>query len=262
MTSSVQTTIGIRKFEWCLPLLSPLLVLLVWEAVSQFGVVNKALLPPPSVVLKTLATEVVHGTLGLDVLVSLERLLIGFAVGTSLGLFVSIVMIVGRGIRDILDAFITMVYPIPKVAILPLLLIWFGTGDLTRIIVIATGAFFPVVINVFGAARDVEPVLIRAAHNLGAGRAQMVRSVILPAILPAFYAGAIMGGSLSLILLVYAEMTAASSGLGHYTYNASMLFEPEKAFAGVFLLGVLGWLWHKCIVAIRSYHCPWQIRLR
>jgi len=130
------------------------------------------------------------------------------------------------------------------------------------VIVIASGAFFPIVINVYGAAKDVDHVLIRAARNLGAGDRQLLRHVIMPAILPSFYAGAILGGSLSLVLMVYAEMTAANSGIGYFTYTASTLFEPEKALAGVFTLGALGWLWHKCIVAVRSYHCPWQIRLR
>lgn len=243
-------------------LLSPISVLLAWEAASRLGAVDARFLPPPSLIAQTWLASLLHGSLGLDILVSLKRLIMGFVLGTALGLVIGMIMIIGRGIRDVLDVFITLVYPIPKVAILPLLLIWLGSGDLTRVLVIASGAFFPVVINVYGAAKDVDRILIRAARNLGAGNRQLLRYVVMPAILPAFYAGAILGGSLSLVLMVYAEMTAADSGIGYFTYTASTLFEPEKAFAGVFTLGALGWLWHKCIVLARTYHCPWQIRLR
>lgn len=251
-----------RSSDRWLKLISPISVLLIWEAGSRLGAINALFLPPPSLIAETWAASFLHGSLGWDIVVSLKRLLLGFTLGTAIGLGVAMIMIIGRGIRDVLDVLVTMVYPIPKVAILPLLLIWFGTGDLTRVLVIASGAFFPIVINVYGAAKDVDQVLIRAARNLGASDKQLLRHVIMPAILPSFYAGAILGGSLSLVLMVYAEMTAANSGIGYFTYTASTLFEPEKAFAGVFTLGVLGWLWHKCIVAVRTYHCPWQIRLR
>jgi NitT/TauT family transport system permease protein len=129
---------------------------------------------------------------------------------------------------------------------------------LTKILVIASGSFFPVAINTYAAVTNVNPVLIRAARNLGATEKQLFRHVLFPATLPGFYTGAVLGAGLSLILLVYAEMTAANSGVGYFTYTAATLFETEKAFAGVFTLGIFGWLWHRTLTLIESYHCPWR----
>ena len=245
-----------------LKIASPLAVLLVWEAASRLGLANALVLPPPSLVFASLVESLLHGTLLFDIAVSCARLVAGFLAGTLLGLAVGMAMVARRTVGDVLDVLVALVYPIPKVAILPLLLIWFGTGEATRMIVIATGAFFPVVVNLYAAAKEVDPVLIRAARNLGAGNRQVLRQVVLPAILPAFYAGAILGASLALVLLVYAEMTAAESGVGYFTFTAASLFEPEQAFAGVFTLGVMGWLWHRLIVAAQAWHCPWQRRGR
>ncbi len=243
-----------------LRLVSPLAVLLVWETASRAGVVNRLFLPPPSVIVSVGVASLVHGTLAADILVSTRRLVAGFLLGTALGIGAAAAMARGRTAKLFLDWLITLVYPIPKVAILPLLLIWLGTGDLTRVVIIATGAFFPVAINTYAGVRTIDPVLVRAARNLGASPRQMLRHVVFPAALPGLYAGVVIGAGLSLILLVYAEMTAASSGVGYFTYTAATMFETEKSFAGVFTLAVLGWLWHRLIVTVQAWHCPWTRR--
>lgn len=239
-------------------LLSPLLVIGAWELASRLGMVNSIFLPPPSVIVWVWIQNLTRGPLFMDILISLKRVVLGFLLGVSLGLVATITMALSRSANLFLDSLITLLYPIPKVAILPLLLIWLGSGELTKIVIIASGSFFPVTINAYSAIQDINPVLIRAGRNLGASGRQIFYHVLLPASLPSFYTGAVLGAGLSLILLVYAEMTAANSGVGYFTYTAASLFEPEKAFAGVLTLALLGWVWHRIITSIEAFHCPWR----
>lgn len=241
---------------------SPLLVLGAWECASRFGLVNRIFLPAPSVIVGVWVDSVSAGHLLMHVMVSLRRVLLGFLLGVSMGLLATLAMAWNRSTNLLVEPLVSLLYPIPKVAILPLLLIWLGSGDLTKIVVIATGPFFPVAINTYAAIRGISPVLIRAGRNLGANDRQVMRHIILPATLPSFFTGTILGAGLSFILLVYVEMTAGSSGVGYFTYTAATLFEPEKAFAGVFTLALLGWVWHRAITATEVYLCPWRQAIR
>lgn len=241
---------------------SPVIVLGAWEGASWFGFVNRIFLPPPSVILSVWIDNLIAGPLVGHVLLSLRRVVLGFGLGVSMGLLAAVAMAWNKGANLVLESLVSLLYPIPKVAILPLLLIWLGSGDLTKIVVIAAGPFFPVAINTYAAMRGINPVLIRAARNLGASETQLFRHVMVPGALPSFFAGTVLGAGLSFILLVYVEMTAGSSGLGYFTYTAATLFEPENAFAGVFTLALLGWIWHRVIAATEMYFCPWRKLVR
>lgn len=248
------------KINWqlAIKISSPISVLVVWQLISSLDVVNAVFLPPPSVIFRAWWESLVDGPLAVDVAITLKRVTLGFLLGTTTGVVVAVCMAASSVAGRLVDPVITVLYPIPKVAVLPLLLIWLGGGDLTKVVVVATGAFFPVVINTYTATKGVDPVLVRAAGNLSASRRQVLRSVVVPAMLPGFYSGAILGSGLSWVLVVYAEMTAAQSGLGFFTYSSVSLFQPERAFAGVFTIAVLGWVWYAGLSAIRRWHCPWE----
>lgn len=253
---------AMKSADFWMKVFAPISVLGVWEVAARSGFVDPIFFPAPSDIGRVWLDSLTNGSLLFDVLVSLKRVTLGYLLGVGLGLVVAIGMTLSRRIKLFANPLITVLYPIPKVAILPLLLLWLGTGDLTKIVVVATGAFFPVAINTFTAVKGVDPILIRAARNLSADDRQLFRHVILPGILPGIYTGALLGASLSLVLLVYAEMTAADSGLGFFTYSSVSLFQTEQAFAGVFTIALLGWLWYRVINLLEAWHCPWQDQRR
>jgi NitT/TauT family transport system permease protein len=197
-----------------------------------------------------------------NVLVSLKRLVVGYGLGIGTALVCAMGMSLLNFNRWFFSPIISAVYPIPKSAFYPLLVIWLGPTDISKVLLVAIAAFFPMVINTLSGLNEVPSVLVRAARNLGAGPLQIFFRVALPAALPAAYAGATLGSSVSLIMLVYSEMTAAEAGIGFYMYEAASLMNTESAFAGVAVLAVIGFLWYQGILWVQKVHCPWRQEIR
>jgi len=243
-------------------LISPFIVLLAWEYTVRSGAVNALFLPPPSVIFLTAIEAFKSEGLIHHLMISGIRLPLGFCIGVGSALLCAMGMALSNRVRWFLSPFITIIYPIPKVALYPLLIIWLGASEMSKVLLVATGSFFPVVINTTNALREVSPVLIRAARNLGANKRQIFIRVALPSALPAVYAGTLIGAGLSLIMLVYAEMTASQAGIGYYTYISASLFKTENAFAGVVIISIIGFIWYRIILWTEKRHCPWQREVR
>lgn len=241
---------------------SPVLMVSLWEFVTRSGLINPLFLPPPSMIYKSIVTAFISEGMTHNVMVSLKRLIIGYSLGIGTALICAMGMSLLSFNRWFFYPIISATYPIPKSAFYPLLVIWLGPTDLSKILLVAIAAFFPMVINTLTGLKEVPGVLIRAARNLGAGPLQIFFRVALPAALPAAYAGATLGASVSLIMLVYSEMTAAEAGIGYYMYDAASLMNTESAFAGVVILAVIGFFWYQGILWIQKVHCPWRQKIR
>jgi len=242
--------------------ISPVLVICLWEGLVRTGAISAIFLPPPSLILGALIHAFRAEDISTDLLVSSLRLVSGFLAGAGLALGCAFAMNLSRPLRWFLSPFMSLLYPIPKVALYPLLVIWLGTGDTSKVLLIATGAFFPVLINTYRSLNDVPLLLVRAARDLGANKRQVLLRVALPWALPSAYAGGVIGAGLSLIMLVYAEMTGAERGIGYYTYSSATLFKTEEAFAGVLLIALLGFFWYQLVVRLQKIHCPWKTDIR
>jgi len=192
------------------------------------------------------------------ILASLSRILWGFsiacilgvAVGISIGFF-SIPEAVGNPI-------IAATFPIPKIAILPLLILWLGIGEASKVAVIALGVFFPMVINVYTGVKNVDPLLIKAALSLGSNRARVIRKVILPSILPMIFAGMKLGIGIALLLVVAAEMVAADAGIGFMILTAADLMQTKKLMVGLILLSLLGIFFNWLFQKLERLFIPWR----
>jgi NitT/TauT family transport system permease protein len=200
------------------------------------------------------------GELGVHVAASLKRLVIGFVVGGAAGIAVGVAV----GFFSVAEALGTPViaatFPIPKIALLPLLILWLGIGETSKIAVIALGVFFPLALNTYAGVRQADPLLIRAAVSFGAGRWSVIRKVVLPASLPMVFAGLKLGAGTALLLLVAAEMIAVESGIGFLVLHAANLMATTKLMVGIVLLSLLGILSHWALTGLERLVIPWRER--
>jgi ABC-type nitrate/sulfonate/bicarbonate transport system permease component len=217
-------------------------LLAVWEALSRTHVVPAVFLPSPGAVARELAHLASTGDLWRSVGASLGRIGAGFGIGSAAGLIVGILAGISRRAEAVAEPLIAAVYPIPKIALLPLLILWLGIGEAPKIALIAIGAFFPVAIGTATAIRDVDPLLIRAARSFGAGRVQIITKVQLPASVPVVFASLRLAAGMSLLLVVSAEMIAATAGIGYLILYAGDLMQTSRLLAGIVVLSVLGLL--------------------
>jgi len=219
---------------------SILIVLLAWAAIAHSRVVPPVFLPGPATVARELVRMIATGELWQSLAPSLGRIALGFVVGSAAGFVVGILAGVSRRAEAVADPLIAATYPIPKIALLPLLILWLGIGEASKVAIIAIGAFFPVAIGTMSAVGEVDPLLLRAAESLGATPLQMITKVRIPASLPVIFASLRLAAGMSLLLVVSAEMIAATAGIGYLILYAGDLLQTPRLLAGIAVLSVLG----------------------
>ncbi len=229
----------LRQHPW-LSVAGMAALVLTWEAASRAGLMPRLFLPAPSACAVRAWELIANGQLAEHLVASLRRILAGYALGSVTGIAVGI----GTGFFSRFRALglpvIAATYPIPKIAILPLLILWLGIGEPPKIAVIAIGVFFPLAINTHAGIVACDPTLLRAGVSFGASRWDLVRKVLLPAALPMIFAGLRLGAGISLLLVVSAELIAADSGLGFLILNAADLLQTEDLMVGLATLSLLG----------------------
>ena len=215
-------------------------VLITWEVVVAFAHLNPIYLPRPTQIVIALVSMFRTGGLLHDLLATLGRIFGGFAISLVIGSLLGIWMATSERVRAIADNFIAALYPLPKVTLIPLLIIWLGTGGPFMLTISALGALFPIVINTVLGIRQCDPGLILAARDLGATNRQIIRMVLLPSAIPSIFAGVRLGIGVSIILVVAAEMVVGKVGLGARLYLAGQILETEQVFAVLIVLAILG----------------------
>ncbi len=247
----------VKEHPW-LSIISFIAILLSWEMVSRLEWVPPLFLPAPSTVLSEGWSMLKTGLIFKHIFASLSRIFWGFLIACTLGIIVGILIGFFSIPESIGNPIIAATFPIPKIAILPLLILWLGIGEAPKVTVIALGVFFPMVINVYTGVKNVDPLLIKAALSLGSNRARIIRKVILPSILPMVFAGMKLGIGIALLLVVAAEMVAADAGIGFMILTAADLMQTKKLMVGLIILSLLGiffnWLFQKLEKAI----IPWK----
>jgi ABC-type nitrate/sulfonate/bicarbonate transport system permease component len=215
-------------------------VLIMWEAIVAIAHLNPIYLPRPTQILIALVSMFRTGGLLNDLLATLGRIFGGFAISLAIGSLLGIWMATSDRVQAIADNFIAALYPLPKITLIPLLIIWLGTGGPFMLAISALGALFPIVINTVLGIRQCDPGLILAARDLGATNRQIIRMVLLPSAIPSIFAGVRLGIGVSIILVVAAEMVVGKVGLGARLYLAGQILETEQVFAVLIVLAILG----------------------
>lgn len=241
--------------ERILPVLSIVTFLVVWQLFVDLRNIPPIYLPSPLAIVRALIEMIEDGSLFANLGATLLRIMVGFLLAAVIGIAVGIIMGMSRIIERIADPWIAALYPLPKISLIPLLIIWLGTGEAYKIVISAVTAFFPIVMSTYAGVRQVDGGLVKAAEDLGANRRQAQFNVVLPAAIPTIFAGLQLGMGVTIILVVAAEMIGGSSqgGMGNLLVQAGQVLETEKVFAALITLTLMGavimkgqqWLDHK-----------------
>lgn len=236
---------------------APLLLVALWEGAVRVGLLDARFFPPPSLVLETFARLLADGTLARHTLVSVVRVLAGFAIGAFGGLAAGLVLGTVRPLRVALEPVVSALYVLPKIAILPLVMLIFGLGEASKVAIVAIATFFIVVINTTAAVVGVEPIYVEAGRAFGARRWQTFGHIILPGALPAIFTGLRLALGTALIVVIAAEFVAAREGIGYFIWLAWNTLRPEEMFAGFIVIGTLGVLSYAVVLAAGARLMPW-----
>ncbi|MGY0217909.1 ABC transporter permease [Endozoicomonadaceae bacterium StTr2] len=235
------------------PALPFLLIFLLWELATAFALIRPTLLPSPATVFTTLITELASGPLLEDITISLTRLGLGWLTGFSAGLLLGISMGISPALRNTLKPCVSALFAIPKIALLPLFIIWLGIGETAKITTIAFGVFFPTVISVWTGMNTTPQSLLLMARSYQVSPLRQIIYIQLPAALPTVIAGLRISVSLAIVLLVAAEMLGTEHGVGAYILTAGSLVQTDKLIAGVLILAILGLLTGSLINLLEVY---------
>ena len=215
-------------------------LLTLWQAALSFGWVSPVFLPAPTDIAVALWRLTVSGALWQNLSVSLLRIGFGWIIGSALGFAAGLAMGLSSRARAVGMPLVSALYPIPKIALLPLLILWLGIGEAPKIATIAAGVFFPTAIAAFSGVDAVPRSLIRMAQSFDLPMAAILRKVVLPAALPSILAGCRISVSTALLLVVSAEMIGAEFGLGAFLLAEGNLSRPDELMAGVVVVSLLG----------------------
>ena len=211
-----------------------------WEWGTRTGVIGNLTLPRPSDVFKTFLDLWASGLLWKHLIPSLSRLAIGAAIGASLGIAVGVMIGLFSYVRAGLVPIVAAIFPIPKIALLPLFVIWFGIDEASKYALIAFGTFTPTVVATYGAVDNVDRSLIRMGQSFSLSWFSIVTKIVLPGSMPGILSGLRVSLAIAIILLVAAEMLGAEYGIGAYILEAGSLYDLERLFVGVSILSLLG----------------------
>ncbi|ALS23569.1 MULTISPECIES: ABC transporter permease [Paenibacillus] len=233
-------------------------ILTLWEGLARIQVIPPLFLPSPSAILAAGWQMVTTGEVTDNILTSLMRIGTGYAIGAVAGIVIGLLLGFFRWVDSVLTPVIYSIYPIPKIALLPLFILWLGIGELPKFTIIALGVFFPVVINTYAGVKQVDPILLKAAVTFGSKYFSVIRKVILPAALPTIFAGLKLAAGNSLLLLVSAEMIAAEKGVGSMILHYGNLMMTTNLMVGVLILSMLGLLFNRSLEWLERKLLPWK----
>ncbi len=240
------------------PWLVPIGLIAAWELSARLGWLSNRVLPEPWAVLTTLAGLLRSGELWQHVSVSAARALSGLAIGGSLGLMLGLLTGTFRSAETLLDSTLQMVRNIPPLALIPLVILWFGIDESAKLFLVAIGVFFPIYLNTFHGIRSVDTGLVEMARSYGLSGFALYRQVILPGALPSILVGLRFSLGLMWVLLIVAETVSAQSGIGYMTMNAREFLQTDVVVVGILLYALLGKLADVAAKALESSWLRWH----
>jgi len=220
--------------------IAPVVLIAVWEALARFGYIAPYVLPAPSKVLVTGYKLATSGTLFNDLLVSLTRAVVGFAIGGSVGFLLGTLVGFSRLAEAFIDRSVQMVRAIPFLAVLPLVIVWFGVGEAQKIFLVALGVGFPIYINTTLGIRQVDPKLVELGRVQGLTTSELIRRVILPGAMPSILTGVRFSLATAWLALVVAETIGAQSGLGFLAMDAREFLRTDVIVLTVVIYALIG----------------------
>ena len=246
------------RWQQVLRIASPFLLLLLWEAMSRLGILDRRFFPPPSEVAVTARQMLQDGSLARAVLDSLRRLAIGYTSGAVLGIVVGLWLGLSSWSRALFEPWLIVTYPVPKLAIYPLLVLIVGLGEAPIVILLAIAIFYVVAINLIAGVMAIRPVILDVGRDCGASFLQLVRTIALPAAMPHIFTGLEISMGIAYIVLVAAEFIGAKSGLGSVIWSSWQLFDVAPMYVAIVTISVLGYASVLLLRLAADHVMPWR----
>lgn len=240
------------------PWISLISLALAWEAFASSGAVTAFMLPKLSSVLARIWSDTLSGDMLQSLGLTLYRALTGFGIAAVLGIPLGILIARNRAVHWFFDPIVSVGFPMPKIAFLPIVSLWFGFFDVSKILMVVLDAIFPIVTATVAGALSVEREILWSARNMGASERQMLREIILPAALPEIMTGLQVALPIALIVCIVAEMMLGGIGLGGTMMTASRFADSPGVFAGIVEIAVAGWFIVKLMAVLRRRLLLWH----
>jgi ABC-type nitrate/sulfonate/bicarbonate transport system permease component len=241
------------------PVFISVALILAWEFGSGLKLIPSLFFPAPSLVLQTAGKLINNGVLVTHFLATLERMTWGILIGGSLGLILGLGMGWSQRLRTMIDPLIAALHPLPKIAILPLFMVYFGVGNRALIVVVAFSVMFPMLISTMAGTLQIHPIHFDVAKNLGARPIKIFRRVIIPGSLPSILTGLRLALNTTLLITVAVEMVSARQGLGSMIWIAWTTLRTEEIFVSLLTITLMGYLINVGISALSALLIPWKL---
>jgi sulfonate transport system permease protein len=242
-------------------ILTPVILLLLWEAAGRIGLIRATLLPKPSVIATTLVELLASGELFLNLGISILRVAEGFLIGATLGLVVGLQVALSKWLRSAVSLIFGVLRPVPVIAWIPVLILWMGIDEGSKITVIAIGSFWTLLVSVIQGVRNVDKKYLEVATILEKNHTTLLTQVILPATLPAIFTGLRVGIDVAWRSVVAAELIAASSGIGYMIMYARELSQIDVVLVGVLSIGITGIVIEQFLQKLERRLLRWNVNI-
>src|SRR6266567_442759 len=253
-----QARLRAKRRDRIISVASPLGLLLAWELAARTGMIDVRFFPAPSSIIQTLIRMAGTGELSDNVLISLQRIVLGFLLGGVPAIVIGIAMGLWRPIRALVDPLIVATYPIPKSSLLPLILLIFGLGEMSKVMMVAIGVFYPMAINATAGVLQINQIYLDVGKSFKASPWDTFRTIALPGALPFIMTGVKLGAGLALILIAVAEMVGAKSGIGFMIWSAWETFAVTKMYVGLFVIALIGFAISLLLNEIERWVIQWK----
>lgn len=244
--------------KWLRKLAMPFGVIVLWVLTTSLGSVHPIILPKLQLVIRDFMSYMQSGELFTHLLSSLQRCLIGLVGGSTLGIFMGILLGWNRYLEDIFDIGVNFTRSIPKTALAPLFIVWFGFEEMPKVLLIGLASYFYTLIPTIEGVKNVDKLYIKSARSLGAGNFQILWAVVIPAAMPAMYSGLRLSVATSLVVLVFVEILSGDSGLGYLLEMSRSSLNMSTMYMALIVLGVIGFLLDWFVRKSETWLMPWQ----
>ncbi len=236
----------------------PLVLIAIWQGAAWAGLLNIQAMPAPGEVAGSFWQLIVTGQLWPNLLVSLQRVVFGLGAGVAVGTVLGLSAGLSRLGEDAIDPTVQMARTLPHLALIPLMILWFGIGETPKLLLIGLGATFPIYLNLFSAIRGADRKLLEAASTLRLSRVETILHVVLPAAVPGFLVGLRQALGIAWITLVVAEQINANAGIGYLIMNARDFLRTDIIFDGLAVYAILGLATDQLVRSLEAYLLSWR----
>jgi sulfonate transport system permease protein len=250
----VRTAAARKASGW----LAPAILLALWHAASTFGVISSAILPSPAAVLVAAWRLTWSGELPANMAISFCRAMAGLVTGGAIGLAFGLINGLSKLSENLSDSTLQMIRNVPHLALIPLVIVWFGIDEGAKLFLVALGVFFPIYVNTLHGVRSVDPQLIEMAKSYGMSRADLFRRVILPGALPSMFVGLRYALGVMWLTLIVAETIAAQSGVGYMAMQAREFMMTDVVVLSILIYALLGKLADTVVRLLERVCLPWH----